>query len=303
MTVREILELYRRVYMKTNLKPTTYRSYSVNIDNHLIPYIGDKDPETLTCFDIDDLVANIATERINNTTIAYALRVLKQALRFAQRRQYIRVNIMDSYDMPKKSSFTYTILTADQMDSLLAYLKETGSDIYFAVLMAAWYGLRRGECMGLMSSDILENVCSVRRTTHFEHGDFQTTSCKTEKSKRDILLSDLHLQEIREYDRVRAKNREGYVLRDFEGNRITQNMLQLRYKAALEALELPRVRFHDLRHSYATVMLRNGVNPKIVSSVLGHSSIGITMDLYSHADISMQKACLDVMEKHLPNNG
>lgn len=283
--------------MKNNLKPSTYQSYSVNIDNHILPFFGERDTDTLEYRDIDLFVSKLNSKGLNNTSVRYALKVFKQALSYSIKRQYIRFNIMEVYELPRKNTYNYTVLSAEEMTTLLNELLKCDSDIRLIILFMICYGMRRGECLGLRYSDVSENVLSIRRTTQFTKGRFLTTDCKTEKSKRDILLLTEHLPCIETYHKEREKNSEGFLMRRKDGSPITQNILQREYKLFLKRLGLPDIRLHDLRHSYATMMVRNGVNPKIVSAVLGHSSIGITMDLYSHADISMQTACLDVVGK------
>lgn len=285
--------------MKNNLKPSTYQSYSINIDNHILPQLGERDTDSLEYKDIDFFVSKLNSKGLNNTSVRYVLKVLKQALCYSVKRQYIRFNIMEVYELPRKNTYSYTVLSVDEMTALLNELLEGDSDIKLIILFMICYGMRRGECLGLRYSDLAEDVLSIRRTTQFTNGRFLTTDCKTEKSKRDILLMPEHLPYIEAYNSEREKNPEGFLMRRKDGSRITQNIVQREFKRFLERLELPNIRLHDLRHSYATMMMRNGVNPKIVSSVLGHSSIGITMDLYSHADVSMQKACLDVVGRKI----
>jgi integrase len=223
--------------------------------------------------------------------------VFKQALSFAVKRQYIRFNIMEVYELPRKNTYNYTVLSVDEMILLLREILNGENDIKLIIMFMLCYGMRRGECLGLRYSDLSDNVLSIRRTTQFTGGKFLTTDCKTEKSKRDLLLMQEHMSYIETYHRERETNSEGFLMRKEDGSRITQNILQREFKHILERLRLPDIRLHDLRHSYATMMVRNGVNPKIISSVLGHSSIGITMDLYSHADVSMQTTCLGVIGK------
>lgn len=301
MKINDIMKIYREVYMKNNIKQSTYMGYSVNIDNHILPVLGDKDSEELQYIDIDLFVAELSHKGLKNTSIHYALQVLKQALNFAEKRRYIRFNIMTSYDMPKKNSYTHTTLSDEEINLLLDDVLSGDSDIKLCVLLMACYGMRRGECLGLKYSDIGGNILSIRRTSQFVNNEFMTTDCKTEKSQRDILLMPEHIPIIENYHRNRQKNLDGFLMRKENGRRITQNTLQREYKILLNRLELPNVRIHDLRHSYATMMMRSGVNPKIVSTVLGHSTIGTTMDLYSHADISMQEACLNVIGNKIVN--
>lgn len=115
-------------------------------------------------------------------------------------------------------------------------------------------------------------------------------------SVRRIALTPKDLRRLRQYDLLRSRSVVGYFCRDVDGDYITVNQLQHKFKQLLRFCELPDLRFHDLRHSYATSMLRAGVHPKVISSVLGHSDISTTLDIYSHYDLAMQDACLSALK-------
>ena len=293
MTVRELLEKFDSIYMRSRLKETTRDGYRRNI-YHINSVLAEYDVSALTLDDIDALVSHLFSERLNNSSVRYVLRTFSVALNFGIRRKYITTNIISLYDKPRKNRIEYNTLSGEDVTLLLTYLKNENSDIFAPVLLACLYGLRRGECIGVKMNDFISDRLFIHRTAVYKKGDFYTTDCKTEKSNRDILIDNVHLLSLKQYDEQRPKEKDGYLFRDSLGKRMTQNQLQLRFKDVLKNCGLPDIRFHDLRHTYATMMLRSGVNPKIVSSVLGHSDVKVTLDIYSHVDISMQEKCLEV---------
>ena len=118
-----------------------------------------------------------------------------------------------------------------------------------------------------------------------EHKKQVISDCKTESGNRHVLLSPLHLRRLLEI------GGDGFLCE------LTPMQLEYRFKRFLLKYDFPNMRFHDLRHSYATLMLSKGVNPKIVSTILGHSGVDVTLDIYSHPDVSMQQICVDFLPK------
>lgn len=300
MFVSELLQLFDNTYMQGRLKPSTIRGYRFNF-NHINKYLGCTDISALTYAHIDTLVSNLRVEGLNNTTIRYVLAVLRKALNYGCKRGYIEKNILTSYDVPKPAMFFYNVLDEYQLNKLCNYL--IADDIYPCVLLAGFYGMRKGEILGLRFSDFYydekdkQYIITVKRTVFDSHGRRDITSVKNDYSCRKLLISKEHSQNLKVYIQKRSHLFKGnFFVCNKVGEIVTTNQLSYRFKRALEFLKLPIIRFHDLRHSYATFMLRAGVHPKIVSSVLGHSDIGTTLDIYSHTDLSMQKACTDIID-------
>ncbi|MBQ7907569.1 MAG: site-specific integrase [Clostridia bacterium] len=280
--------------MQRRLKPTTIQGYERNINGYILPFLSEKPLEAVGYSQIDDFVSKMGAQGLSNTSVVYVLATLSKMYSYAVKRGYTAYNPLLSYDYPRKNSFQYTTLTQEQLEKLLAAAQD--ADEYPAILLACHYGLRRGEACGVNVKDIVDGVLHIRRTSTRIKGLTVTTTPKNDKVRCIKLLSeDAKALEI--YNKKRKRNAEGVLMRDKEGIIVTPNAINKRLRKHLRELGLPQVRFHDLRHSYATVMMQNGVNPKIVSTVLGHSSVDITLDLYSHCCIDMQDACLQVFRK------
>ncbi len=294
MTIHELANDFRCNYMNRRLKPTTIRGYEVNLNSYILPYFKSYALEQVTYSAIDDFVAKIGSIGLSNTSIIYVLATFSKIYSYAVKRGYIAYNPLKSYDYPRKNSFQYNTLTQGQMEVLLFAAKD--KDEFPALLLACHYGLRRGEACAVSMNDISGNVLYIRRTVTHVGGELVFTTPKSDKI-RCIKLLDEDIKQLLAYDKKRKKHSSGALMRDKVGQIVTPNAINKRLKKLLQALSLPAVRFHDLRHSYATIMMQNGINPKIVSTVLGHSSVDITLDLYSHCYVDMQDVCLQVFRK------
>lgn len=282
MTLYELAQDFTENYMKTRLQAATVRGYTVNLDKHILPRLGNAAAHELTTDDLDELTAELS-DTLSNKSIIYVHATLRKMLTFAMKRGYVEKSPYGTYDLPRVRSYHYTVWREEEIYRALHQIK--GTNIEIPVTMALCYGLRRGECLGLIPSldlDTKNNVLHVQRSRSVEKGSIILTPCKTKNSNRHILLKPEHTRLL-----LRSCLPGNYT---YEGS---PKMLDLNFKRFMDLNDLPMIRFHDLRHSYATFMLYKGVNPKIVSSVLGHSSVKVTLDLYSHPDVSMQSVCLD----------
>lgn len=182
-----------------------------------------------------------------------------------------------------------------------------GTDIYLPVLLGLSLGLRRGEALGLQWDDIDMDAKTVTiiHSASFRKGGFLLSSTKTRNSRRTLIMPDALYIALK--DAYNKQQREAAIFGDGynpyhlvcclpDGMPITSGILQHRFHDVLTSCGLPSIRFHDLRHTNATLMLRNRIPAKIVSAMLGHSSIGITMDTYSHVMTDMQEGAIDVMD-------
>lgn len=294
MNVQELVNDFRTNYMARRLKPTTIQGYERNINAYILPFLSEKPLEAVNYSLIDDFVQKMGSQGLSNTSIVYVLATLSKMYSYGVKRQYTNYNPLLSYDYPRRNAFQYTTLTQEQIENLLVAARDT--DEFPALLLACHYGLRRGEACGVNTKDIVGNVLHIRRTSTRIKGQTVTTTPKNDKVRCVKLLED-DTEALANYDRKRKKNKSGALMRDVDGATVTPNAINKRLRKHLRELGLPRVRFHDLRHSYATIMMQNGINPKIVSTVLGHSSVDITLDLYSHCCVDMQDACLQVFQK------
>lgn len=281
MKVQDLAEGFLKNYCERRLRPSTIRGYKVNLYRHVLPRFGDCDLDLIDVDDLDFLTDELRGLGLSNRSIVYVHATVRKMFNYAIRRGYIDFNPYERFDMPRVERYRYTVLPEDEIYRMLHTVRGTRLEI--PVTMALCYGLRRGECLGLMPRvdvDAAHNVLHVQRSRSWELGREVITPCKTEDSDRYILLRPEHTRML--LDR-------GTYACD-----LTTNQLEYHFKRMLASWDFPAIRFHDLRHSYATLMLSKGVDLKIISDVLGHSDIAITADTYLHPDVSVQRKCLDV---------
>ena len=303
-TVEVFLLHWLDTYCKPRLADNTLRGYTVNIENHIIPYIGSIKLNRLQPKDIQKLYDTLISQGLSGTTVRYVHNNLHRALQSAVKQQIISRNPAELVDVPTISRYEATTLTPEQAVTLVQACE--GHEVYLPVLLALTLGLRRGEALGLQWSDIdlKRKTVTINHSASYNNDGFVLNAPKTKNSRRTLLLPDVvaaALVKVQAQQAAQSKilgeeyNQYNLVCCRIDGKPYSTNALQHQYRDILKANNLPAIRFHDLRHTNATLMLRNKVPAKIVSSMLGHSSIGITMDTYSHVITEMQDCATDVM--------
>lgn len=297
-TVGAYLTQWLEDYSK-NLAQNTINGYRVNIEKHINTVIGDIFLDKLQPSDIDLIFKKMDNQNLSGTTQKYVYAVLRKAFKYAVKRRIIQVNVMDYVDCPTKEKFKPTALNQAQMQTLQQHLKDT--DIYIPIILCMSLGLRRGEMLGIRWNDIdFENkTVHIQRSLTPNKNGYVCSNTKTDNSNRVLTLPDflynnlLKLRDEQQKDNMYAF--DGYINLNEHGDVISASILQKKFKKALNDCKLPDIRIHDLRHSWATLMLQNSIPAKITSEMLGHSGIGITLDIYTHVLTDMQTPAIDVV--------
>ena len=282
MTLSALIEIFNTHYIQKRLRPTTARGYMVNFRLHILPALSESiELSEITVDTLDVLTDALFDKGLSAKSVLYVHASLRSALNFAVKRGYLAVSPYGAYDLPRVPKFRYTVLTPEQLLTFVNSLD--GNPIRSAVVLAGFYGLRRGEILGIRPKEDYNpdtHTLHIQRTVTEVNRKEVITPCKTASSDRFVLIAP----------------EDACIFTDCRTERLyqyTSSMLDHAFKRALASCEgLPRIRFHDLRHSYATWMMDSDINPKIVSSILGHSSVKVTLDLYSHPQVSMQARCL-----------
>lgn len=308
LTVAKYLQQWMENYCAPRLSRNTVNGYRINIDKHLIPYIGKIPLDRLQPEQIQALYGKLHGVGLSNTSILYVHATLRKALNSAVKQRTLNSNPANCVDPPSRDKFKPSILTGDGLQRLLVACE--GTEVYIPVLLAVSLGLRRGEVLGLKWCDVdfLGATLEVQRTATFYKGEFCLSDTKTECSHRTLMLSDTLLSRLSAWKRqqfvsaLHCKgnyNPHGMIVCRVDGTLMTSTVLNYKFKKALTRAGLPDIRFHDLRHSNATLMLRNNVPAKIVQSIFGHSKVSTTLDLYSHVITEMQEPAVAVVENLL----
>jgi len=298
-TVREYLLDWLDSYVRLNLRASTIAGYEINIEKHIIPHLGNIELQSLTSSHIDDFYAQkLKDGRIDGKgglsakSVMYIHRVLNEALEHAIKKKLIIRNVSkDVTNLPRLKKYKSLVYDSKEIKELLQVVKDT--DMEVPVVLAAISGMRRGEVLGLMKTDISFENQTIRicRQLVATKTGLLFEDPKSEDSNRIIhppievmKIIENHLNNQGEMKRLLGNDYQNMELINCypDGRPIDPRYFSKKFSRLLKKNKLKHIRFHDLRHSCATLMLNSGVEMKVASQILGHSSIGITADLYTH---------------------
>ena len=223
---------------------------------------------------------------LSANTVRNINHVISSAMDFAVAQKIITENPCKNVSLPKLEHKEMQTIPAEQLQAFLQEAKATGVYEMYYIELAT--GLRRGELLGLKWQDIDwdNGVITVRRQVARVNGEITEAPLKTKNSYRAVSIS---LQAIEVLKQQKAKTNDEYVFSSPNGGPISPDSVNNMLKRVLERAGIPKVRFHDLRHTFATLALQNGVDIKTVSGMLGHFSAGFTLDTYAHVTTSAKK--------------
>ena len=291
-----------------SVRASTYRGYEVALRLHIVPLIGHLKLARLSADDLDGLYGKLLDRELSPKYVRLIHAVVHRALSYAQRRGAVAVNVATIADAPSAPRKEFRTLSPEEASRLLqAALSDR---LYGLYVLALTCGLRQAELLGLRWADVDLNgaVLHVKQQVFRLNGQWQYTSPKTKAGRRTVSLSGACVEALRERrlaqnaERLRAKTWADLdlIFCNRVGNPIEKgNLLRRSFAPLLERAGLPHIRFHDLRHACASILLAANVNPKIVQERLGHSSISTTMDTYSHVMPSLQADAAEEMERQL----
>lgn len=299
--------------VRVRVKPATYASYQGIIRNTLVPYFKRKN---ITLEGVEPRhIQSLYTEKLRkvkpNTVIHYHA-ILHQALKYAVKTEIIASNPVAKVDRPKKNDFTPNFCDAKDLARVFEAVK--GHRLELPVLVAAFYGLRRGEVLGLRweAIDFQQETITINHTVTSFNVDgrqilLKQNSAKTKSSMRtlplvaqfkDYFLKAKAAQEENKRICGKSYNREheAYIFVDELGNLIRPDYVTTEFPKLLKRNGLKHMRFHDLRHSCASLLLANGVPMKQIQEWLGHSDFSTTANVYAHLDYASKVSSAKAME-------
>ena len=307
LTVGEYLEQWLRDYVITNTAPTTADGYSDIVRSHLIPELGRLLLNALQPSHIQAYYARMLERGrrdgkggLSAQTVKHHHRVLHEALKYAVKHGILIRNIADAVDPPRPDSKEMVTLEPENVHIFLDAAHDT--PYYVPFYTALYTGLRRSEFLGLRWRDIdldLSTLSVVQTLHHVPGKGYIFREPKTKRSRRLIDLSPslaLLLRGHRANQELERKLLGRLLMPDdlvFSypgGTPLPPNSVTKAFGKLAKSLGISGIRLHDLRHTHATLMLKQGVHPKVVSERLGHSSVAITLDTYSHVLPGIQAA-------------
>lgn len=277
------------------LRPGTLKSYNHWVNGHIIPEIGYIKLASLQPEHLQNLYSTKLNEGLSKRTVQYMHSIIHRALNQAVKWRVIPFNPASMVTPPKPRKREFATLSATQAKAFIESVENVRwRTIYtIAILM----GLRKSEILGLRWEDVdfKRNTVSINNIIYEINGTIHSGAPKTERSRRTVMMPGYVAQALLEYQELTKQN-TGLVFTTSTGNPISQRNLSRHFYGALDKAGLPHIRFHDLRHTAATLLLKENVHPKIVQEMLGHSSITLTLDTYSHVMPSIQKEAADKMD-------
>jgi integrase len=294
--VSEFLTKFLEEVAIHSVKPSTYRSYSQLVNTHVIPAIGHIKLVKLRPDHLQSLYSKKLTDGLSKRSVQYMHAVVRRALNQAVKWGLIVRNPTDAVTPPKPQRREPQTLSSEQAKTLIDSVSEPRWKTIYVI--AILLGLRKSEILGLRWQDIdfNNNAISINNIVYEIDGKIYTGTPKTNTSRRTVAMPDLVAETLIQYQKL-TNNYAGLVFTTSSGRPVSQRNLSRHFYTALDKAELPRIRFHDLRHTAATLLLKENVHPKIVQEMLGHSSIALTLDTYSHVIPSMQKEAASKMDE------
>ena len=293
LILSEYLTRYMEDVGKHNLRPKTIEVYSYLIRLHIIPSIGHLRLVHLRPDHLQTLYSQKLESGLSKRTVQFIHSILHKTLDQAMKWGLVPRNVSDLVEAPSPKRRPPTIFDSNQVNTFLNSVKE--HRYYPIYVLAIYCGFREGEVLGIHFEDIdLEKgMINVRHAVQALKGGIVITEPKTESSRRSVTVPEFALDVLKKH-LEQLENNQGLIFSTSTGKPISPRNLIRHFKKALATAGLPEIRFHDLRHTSATLLLSAGVHPKVVQERLGHSQISLTLDTYSHVLPTLQE---DAAEK------
>ena len=286
------------------VKQSTMSAYALTLANYLVPHFGSH--TDITESDVQQFVITQLDRGLRQKTIKDQLIVLKMVYRFGCKQNAFTLHEWDIHFPTEQNKHDISVFTVDQQRRLMRHLTENFTFLNLGVLICLHTGLRIGEICALRWEDIdSENgMLQVQRTLERiyilsdgnKHTELQLSTPKTRNSQREIPLTKDLLRLLKPFRKV--VNPQFYVLTN-SPKPTEPRTYRNYYRRLLNSLNIPFIKFHGLRHSFATRCIESGCDSKTVSILLGHANISTTLNLYVHPNFDQKKRCIDTMLKRL----
>ena len=302
MTLSEWLDRWLAEYKDGTIRPGTLESYRNYIENYIKPQLGGKQVSLITTQDVQRMYRRLksggrvredaeGSKRLSDSTVRHIHTMLHGAMKAAVQAHIIPKNPTENATAPKSNYKPMQVLNEQELDTFLQAVQKDDiwRDFFYTELMT---GLRRGEICALMwrDFDAKAGTLGISRTLHSKgQGVYALGDTKTSQGNRTIILPE----SVAALLRARKKNSiSQWIFPQPTSPELPMNpgTAYRRLKTLLEEAGLPSIRFHDLRHTFATLALQNGMDVKTLSAMLGHVSAATTLDIYTHSTSDMQHA-------------
>ncbi|WP_100406225.1 site-specific integrase [Bacillus solitudinis] len=287
---------------KHRVKPRTFLNYTRAMERRILPTFGKLKLKDLRLHHGQKAINDMLEEGRSPRYIEYTFILFKAAINYAIDSDLLYKNPFRQLEIPKPRRQKMTTWTSEEMKRFITFAKQDNPFYFIPLLIAMHTGMRRGEFLGLSWKDVDmdRKKISVNQAIVYDEptNKFTFTDLKTKSSYRQITISDDLINELKRHQ-LRQKEMKlmhgaayedwGLVCPRENGKPIFGRQLAWYMDKVTKIAGLQKIRIHDIRHSHATLLLRKGENPKIVSERLGHSTVKMTLDVYSHVTEDMQE--------------
>jgi integrase len=304
MTVGAFLDMWLDRIAKPRVRAQTFKGYEVNVRVHLKPAIGKIALDKLEPMHVQDLIDRKLRDGLAPKSVRYMHGILRNALNRAIRWEYIQRNPAAFVDGPRMPQQEIQPFSREEAQRFLKAIKGDRLEALYTVALTM--GLRQGEALGLRWSDVDLDLGYIRINRQLQRVNhkYELVEPKTNRSRRHLAVPGAIIGALRDHKERQAVERDASRRRWHDTNLVfcrpdgyplSGSVVTHRFQELLEDAGLGRRRFHDLRHSCATLLLAQGVSPRVVMDVLGHSQISLTMNTYAHVLPELRRDAADRM--------
>lgn len=317
-----ISDWYNNHVSKNNFASNTLTGYQARINTHIIPLMGNMQLNKIQVIDVQNFYHTLINNGLKNNSAKRVVLVLKKCLSYAKKLNLINSIPCDIEFAKEIKTNKIQFWTEQQLIYFLSEMK--GTYLYFPCMLAAFTGMRIGEICGLRKINIDLNNLKIKVSEQTLNDKItktlvHTDILKTSKSYRTISIPRFLADELYNYTTLNSNNEEEFLILSRRFEMCSPRTLSMdftkkvsKYKEALEDrkkskkdcsnyIQLPQITFHDLRHTHATILLSHGENIKVISERLGHESIKVTLDTYSHVLPTMEEHTALLLENVFKN--
>lgn len=297
--VSEYMEFWLSNVAKPNVKLSTFCNYTNIVEKWLLPHFGKRSLYKLGRDEVQCFIAGLSRNGLSSGTIRNIFNVLHSVMKKAQEFGFLTVNACEGVFLPREEKKEIRLLTIKEQKRLEQAAREDKNG--FAILLASYTGLRVGEICGLTWEDVdlEQGVLRVSRTIQriqCHKGQRKTFvmvgSTKSVRSTRTFPLPPAILKLFQ----LHRETHTGEYVFEHRGHPLEPRVLQYRFQALLKKAGLPHIRFHALRHIFATRCMELSFDVKTLSEILGHSSAKMTLDLYGHSQMRHKRSAMESLD-------
>lgn len=312
MSLGTWLDKWLDEYMAVTLRPSTLKGYQHIINDYIKPHLGGKQIYAVTTADIQKMYNALkkngrlragadGEKGLSGSTVRSVHMVLHEVMEYALREHLIVKNPTENTTIPKASGAVMNILNDEQLDRFMEAIKQEPlwHDLFYTAITT---GLRRGELCGLMWTDFDgdNGTLKIKRTLTSDGAKLYVGDTKTVSGEREILLPSSTVELLK---KRKVESRSKWIFPNFIKTEepINPALAYSMLKRILKKAGLPSIRFHDLRHTFATHAIASGVDAKTLSGILGHTNASFTLDRYTHVTTEMQRNAANIMGDVIEN--